>query len=103
MRRKIHAHNLLQESCTVNAVCVGSTMTEMFSKASDEVKGAMAIFYPLTPLSGVREWDSEEAKSMGVKVSRALFPSLSRCCGDLRWRGCRRKLILVPRASGWKC
>jgi NAD(P)-dependent dehydrogenase (short-subunit alcohol dehydrogenase family) len=57
----------LAENATVNSISVGSTMTEMFSKASDEVKAAIALFYPLTPLSPVREWDTEEAKALGAK------------------------------------
>jgi 3-oxoacyl-[acyl-carrier protein] reductase len=57
----------LAESATVNSISVGSTMTEMFSQASDEVKAAIAMFYPLTPLSPVREWDTEEAKALGEK------------------------------------
>jgi 3-oxoacyl-[acyl-carrier protein] reductase len=57
----------LAENCTVNAVSTGSTMTEMFANASDEVKAAIAQFYPMTPLSPVREWDSPEMKKLGAK------------------------------------
>ncbi|KAK8074507.1 hypothetical protein PG997_009170 [Apiospora hydei] len=65
----------LAERCTVNSVCVGSTATDMFAHASEEAKQAIALFYPLTPLSGVREWDSPEMKEMGQKYGgRVAYP-----------------------------
>lgn len=65
----------LAENATVNSISVGSTLTEMFYNASDEVKAAIAMFYPLTPLSTVREWDTDEAKAMGTKYGgRVAYP-----------------------------
>lgn len=65
----------LAEKATVNSISVGSTMTDMFTNASDEVKAAIALFYPLTPLSGVREWDTAEAKALGEKFGgRVAYP-----------------------------
>ena len=65
----------LAENATVNAVSVGSTMTEMFAGAAEEAKQAIALFYPLTPLSGVREWDSPAMKEMGEKYGgRVAYP-----------------------------
>lgn len=50
-------------------------MTDMFDKASDEVKAAIAMFYPFTPLSPVREWDTPEMKAMGEKYGgRVAYP-----------------------------
>ncbi|KAK8008176.1 hypothetical protein PG991_010727 [Apiospora marii] len=65
----------LAERCTVNSVCVGSTHTDMFAHASEEAKQAIALFYPLTPLSGVREWDSPAMQEMGKKYGgRVAYP-----------------------------
>ncbi|ORY55633.1 short-chain dehydrogenase [Pseudomassariella vexata] len=65
----------LAENCTVNSINPGSTMTDMLQHASDEVKQAIALFYPLTPLSGVREWDSDEMKKFGEKYGgRVAYP-----------------------------
>jgi 3-oxoacyl-[acyl-carrier protein] reductase len=65
----------LAENCTVNSINPGSTMTEMFANASDAAKDAIALFYPLTPLSGVREWDSEPMKELGAKYGgRVAYP-----------------------------
>ena len=65
----------LAENATVNSINVGSTMTEMLRHASDDVKAAIAMFYPLTPLSPIREWDTEQAKEFGAKYGgRAGYP-----------------------------
>ncbi|KAH8661971.1 short chain dehydrogenase [Xylariales sp. PMI_506] len=65
----------LAENATVNSISTGSTMTEMFANASDAAKDAIALFYPLTPLSGVREWDSDEMKALGAKYGgRVAYP-----------------------------
>lgn len=65
----------LAESCTVNAVGVGSTMTDMLAGAPHEAKVAISSFYPVTPLCPAREGDSELqrefAKSYG---GRAAYP-----------------------------
>lgn len=57
----------LAENATVNAINPGSTLTEMFRSCSDEVLGAQALWAATTPLAGVREWDSEEMKSIAKK------------------------------------
>lgn len=65
----------LAERCTVNSVSVGSTNTDMFAHASEDAKQAIALFYPLTPLSGVREWDSPDMQEMGRKYGgRVAYP-----------------------------
>jgi 3-oxoacyl-[acyl-carrier protein] reductase len=65
----------LAENATVNSINPGSTMTEMFKNAPDAAKEAISLFYPLTPLSGVREWDSDEMKALGEKYGgRVAYP-----------------------------
>ncbi|KAK6821290.1 hypothetical protein PG990_013313 [Apiospora arundinis] len=65
----------LAERCTVNSVSVGSTNTDMFALASEDAKKAIALFYPLTPLSGVRDWDSADMQEMGKKYGgRVAYP-----------------------------
>lgn len=65
----------LAERCTVNSVSVGSTNTDMFAHAPEDAKRAIALFYPLTPLSGVREWDSPAMQEMGRKYGgRVAYP-----------------------------
>ncbi|KAF6812306.1 short chain dehydrogenase [Colletotrichum plurivorum] len=57
----------LKEHCTVNSCNPSSTMTDMLRGASEEAKQAISMWYPLTPLCGVREWDTEEQKEMAEK------------------------------------
>ncbi|TPX14035.1 uncharacterized protein E0L32_000429 [Thyridium curvatum] len=57
----------LKESCTVNACNPSSTMTDMLRGASEDAKKAISMWYPLTPLCGIREWDSDEQKEMAEK------------------------------------
>ncbi|KAI1875892.1 uncharacterized protein JN550_001388 [Neoarthrinium moseri] len=65
----------LAENATVNSINPGSTMTEMFANAPDAAKEAIALFYPLTPLSPVREWDADEMKELGKKYGgRVAYP-----------------------------
>lgn len=57
----------LAENCTVNTINPGSTLTDMFRNASDEVLAAQAQWSAMTPLTGVREWDSDEMKAVAEK------------------------------------
>ncbi|TDZ74944.1 L-xylo-3-hexulose reductase [Colletotrichum trifolii] len=58
----------LRERCTVNACNPSSTMTDMLRGAAEDAKKAISMWYPpLTPLSGIREWDSDEQKEMADK------------------------------------
>ncbi|CAI0646850.1 unnamed protein product [Colletotrichum noveboracense] len=57
----------LKEHCTVNSCNPSSTMTDMLRGASDDAKKAISMWYPLTPLCGIREWDTEEQKEMAEK------------------------------------
>ncbi|ESZ93442.1 hypothetical protein SBOR_6184 [Sclerotinia borealis F-4128] len=57
----------LAEHATVNTINPGSVLTDMFRQCSDEVLAAQAQWSPLIPLSGVREWDTEEIKAVGKK------------------------------------
>ncbi|KAH7363286.1 short-chain dehydrogenase [Plectosphaerella cucumerina] len=57
----------LKEHCTVNACNPSSTMTDMLRGAPDAAKQAISMWYPLTPLSGIRDWDSDEQKEMAEK------------------------------------
>lgn len=51
----------------MNIINVGPRMFEIFTNASYEVKGAKSLFGPLTPMSPVREWDTEQEKELGAK------------------------------------
>ncbi|KUI57108.1 hypothetical protein VP1G_04420 [Cytospora mali] len=57
----------LAENCTVNAINPGPVMTDLLRNCSEDVLAAQALWNPLTPLSGVREWDSEEVAAFGRK------------------------------------
>lgn len=57
----------LAEHATVNTINPGSVLTDMFRQCSDDVLAAQAHWSPLIPLSGVREWDTEEIKAVGKK------------------------------------
>ncbi|KAM0179888.1 hypothetical protein ACHAPC_007871 [Botrytis cinerea] len=57
----------LAENATVNTINPGSVLTDMFRQCSDDVLAAQAQWSPLIPLSGVREWDTEEVKAVGKK------------------------------------
>ncbi|WYZ34042.1 hypothetical protein EsH8_I_000318 [Colletotrichum jinshuiense] len=65
----------LKEHCTVNSCNPSSTMTDMLRGAPDEALQAISSWYPLTPLCGIREWDSDEQKEMAEKFGgRAGYP-----------------------------
>ncbi|TLS25598.1 hypothetical protein PpBr36_06954 [Pyricularia pennisetigena] len=65
----------LAESCTVNAVGVGSTMTDMLAAAPHEAKLAISSFYPVTPLCPAREGDSELQRTFAESYGgRAAYP-----------------------------
>lgn len=57
----------LAESATVNAINPGSTLTEMFRACSEDVLAAQALWSATTPLSAVREWDSDEMQAIAKK------------------------------------
>ncbi|OHW98900.1 short chain dehydrogenase [Colletotrichum incanum] len=57
----------LKEHCTVNSCNPSSTMTDMLRAAPEEAKKAISSWYPLTPLCGIREWDTDEQKEMAEK------------------------------------
>lgn len=57
----------LAENCTVNAINPGSTLTEMFRNCSEDVLAAQALWSATTPLSAVREWDSDEMQAIAKK------------------------------------
>ncbi|KAF7912253.1 uncharacterized protein EAF01_001274 [Botrytis porri] len=57
----------LAENATVNTINPGSVLTDMFRQCSNDVLAAQAQWSPLIPLSGVREWDTEEVKAVGKK------------------------------------
>ncbi|RDW75139.1 hypothetical protein BP6252_06281 [Coleophoma cylindrospora] len=57
----------LAEQATVNTINPGSVLTDMFRQCSDDVLAAQAQWSPLIPLSGTREWDTEEVKEVGRK------------------------------------
>lgn len=57
----------LAENCTVNSINPGPVMTDMLRNCSDDVLAAQALWNPLTPLSGVREWDTEEVQAFAKK------------------------------------
>ncbi|EJT75094.1 hypothetical protein GGTG_08932 [Gaeumannomyces tritici R3-111a-1] len=65
----------LAEHCTVNAVSVGSTMTDMLAQAPHEAKVAISQFYPITPLAPGREFDSEQQRAFVEQYGgRAAYP-----------------------------
>lgn len=57
----------LAESCTVNTINPGSTLTDMFRLCNDDVLAAQAQWSAITPLTGAREWDSDEMKAIAEK------------------------------------
>lgn len=57
----------LKENCTVNSCNPSSVMTDMLRESPEEAKQAISLWYPLTPLCGIREWDSDEQKAMAEK------------------------------------
>jgi len=65
----------LAESATVNCINPGSTMTDMYRDAPHAAKAAMALHNPLTPLSPLREWDTQEQRELGeVYNGRVAYP-----------------------------
>ncbi|KAE9962351.1 hypothetical protein BLS_000450 [Venturia inaequalis] len=57
----------LAEQATVNTVNPGSVMTDMFRNCSEDVLAAQALWSPLIPLTGAREWDTDEMKAVAKK------------------------------------
>ena len=57
----------LKEHCTVNSCNPSSTMTDMLRGASEDARKAISLWYPLTPLCGIRDWDTDEQKEMAAK------------------------------------
>lgn len=57
----------LAEHATVNTVQPGSVLTDMFRECSEDVLAAQALWSPLIPLSGVREWDTDESKAVAAR------------------------------------
>lgn len=65
----------LAERATVNAINPGPVMTDMYLKAPEEMKQALARWNPVTPLVAVRESDSDEVKELGRRLGgRAAYP-----------------------------
>ncbi|KAJ4208400.1 hypothetical protein NW767_001504 [Fusarium falciforme] len=65
----------LAENCTVNTINPGPVMTDMYMTAPDEIKQALALWNPLTPLVPVRETDGPEVQELGRKFGgRAAYP-----------------------------
>lgn len=66
----------LAESCTVNTINPGPVMTDMYMTAPDEIKHALGLWNPLTPLVAVREGvDGETVQELGRKFGgRAAYP-----------------------------
>lgn len=57
----------LAERATVNAVNPGSVLTDMFRNCSEDVLAAQALWSPIIPLSGAREWDTDEVKAIAKR------------------------------------
>lgn len=57
----------LAECCTVNTVNPGSTLTDMFRRCGDDVLAAQAQWSAVTPLTGAREWDSDEMQAIAAR------------------------------------
>ena len=46
---------------------ISLAVTDMLRNCSDDVLAAQALWNPLTPLSGAREWDTEEVQAFAKK------------------------------------
>jgi 3-oxoacyl-[acyl-carrier protein] reductase len=57
----------LAEQATVNTVNPGSVLTDMFRNCSEDVLAAQALWSPIIPLSGAREWDTDEVKAIAKR------------------------------------
>lgn len=57
----------LAEYCTVNTINPGPVQTEMLANCNEDVLAAQAQWNPLTPLSGAREWDTDEVKAFAKR------------------------------------
>lgn len=57
----------LAEQATVNTVNPGSVLTDMFRNCSEDVLAAQGLWSKVIPLSGAREWDTEEVKAIAEK------------------------------------
>jgi 3-oxoacyl-[acyl-carrier protein] reductase len=65
----------LAENATVNSLNPGPVMTDMYMTAPDDIKRALALWNPLTPLVGVRDNDGPEVQELGEKFGgRAAYP-----------------------------
>lgn len=58
----------LAERATVNVVNPGPVMTDMYLSQPMEIKKALALWNPVTPLSKVNEYDSPEVQEMGREL-----------------------------------
>ncbi|KAJ4385684.1 hypothetical protein N0V93_010113 [Gnomoniopsis smithogilvyi] len=57
----------LAEQATVNTVNPGSVLTDMFRNCSEDVLAAQAMWSKVIPLSGARDWDTDEVKEIAKK------------------------------------
>lgn len=65
----------LAENATVNSLNPGPVMTDMYMTAPDDIKRALALWNPLTPLVGVRHSDGPQVQELGEKFGgRAAYP-----------------------------
>lgn len=65
----------LAERATVNAINPGPVMTDMYLTAPEDVKKIVARWIPVTPLTAIRETDSDEAKEEARRFGgRAAYP-----------------------------
>lgn len=65
----------LSESCTVNTINPGPVMTDMYMTAPDDIKHALGLWNPLTPLVAVRDSDGPDVQELGRRFGgRAAYP-----------------------------
>lgn len=57
----------LAENCTVNTINPGPVMTDMYLSAPEDIKRALALWNPVTPLVPVRDTDSAAVRELGEK------------------------------------
>ncbi|KAI1463384.1 3-oxoacyl-acyl-carrier-protein reductase [Daldinia caldariorum] len=58
----------LAERATVNSICPGAVITDMYSGASEEVRQTLAKWNPVTSLGTVRSLDTPEVQELGKKL-----------------------------------
>lgn len=82
----------LAERATVNVINPGPIMTDMYLRQPLEIKKALALWNPVTPLSKVNDFDSEEMKRMAEELGgRAAYDwevagTVGMLCSpDARW------------------